>query len=56
MRKLTMSLGIGLLFVSAGLLNAADKEAIQKAHKESEGTLRAVSQEAYGTAWTKDEL
>ena len=56
MRKLTLALGIGLLFVNAGLLNAGDKEAFDKALKESEGTWKVVSREAYGRSWTKEEL
>ena len=54
MRKLTLALG--LLFVNAGLLNAADKEAFKKSLIESEGTWKVVSREAYGSAWSKDEL
>ena len=56
MRKLTLALGIGLIFVNAGLLNAGDKEAIDKAQKESEGTWKVVSRETRGRSWTKEEL
>ena len=56
MRKFTLSLGIGLFIAIASLLNAADEEAINKTLRDSEGTWKIVSREAFGQVLTEDEV
>lgn len=56
MRNLAAVLGIGVYFGSAGLLNAADDAAIDKAIKASEGTWKFVSKVNDGEKTSTDQL